>query len=65
MKEQVCWDRFQSLLEIKLLELKKDAVFVEDDVEDFSRKNSLSFHFAVFLIEFVVFECFLVDFNVF
>jgi hypothetical protein len=33
-KQQVCWQRFQSLLEIKLLELKRDAVFVEDDVEE-------------------------------
>jgi hypothetical protein len=35
MTQQVCWDRFQSLLEIKLLELKRDAVFAEDDVEEF------------------------------
>ena len=33
--EQVCWARFQYVLELRMLELKRDASY-EEDVEDFS-----------------------------
>ena len=63
IEKQVCWQRFQSLLEIKLLELKRDAVFVEDDVEDFLERTVCLF---ISLFSYlVVFECFLMHFNVF